>query len=67
MVDLDLHGNDNLDFGALSQWLNQSSVISLDLFNQLFWNDPNKLMPVMKSAKKLKHLRFSLILAVSFI
>ena len=36
LVDLDLHGNVNLDFGALSQWLNQSSVISLDLFNQLF-------------------------------
>ena len=31
LVDLDLHGNDNLDFGALSQWLDQSSIIFLDL------------------------------------
>ena len=58
LVDLDLHGNDNLDFGALSQWLNHSSVISLDIFNRIFWDDPSKLGPVMKSAKKLRHLRF---------
>ena len=32
LVDLDLHGNDHLDFGALSQWLNRFSVISLDFF-----------------------------------
>jgi len=65
LVDLDLHGNDNLDFGALSQWLNQSSVIFLDLFNQSIWNDPNNLAFLMKSAKKLKHLRFPLNLAAS--
>jgi len=66
LIDLDLHGNVNLDFGALSQWLNQSTVISLDFFNQLLWNDPNKLVSVMKSTTKLKHLRFPLLLAVSF-
>jgi len=66
LVDLDLSGNDNLDFGALSPWLNRSSVISLDIFNRIFWDDPSKLVPVMKSAKKLKHLRYSFLLAVSF-
>jgi len=66
LVDLDLSGNDNLDFGALSLWLNRSSVISLDIFNRIFWDDPSKLVPVMKSAKKLKHLRYSFLLAVSF-
>ena len=67
LVDVDLHGNDNLDFGALSQWLNQSSAISLDLSWIPQWRDgPNELMPVMRSTTKLKHLRFPLILAVSF-
>ena len=59
LVDLDLSGNGNLDFGALSQWLNQSSVISLDLSYIPQWRDePNKVALLMKSAKKLKHLRF---------
>ena len=59
LVDLDLHGNDNLDFGALSQWLNQSSVISLDLSWIPQWrDDPNKVALLMKSSKKLRHLRF---------
>jgi len=67
LVDLDLHGNDKLDFGALPQWLNQSSVIFLDLSWIPQWrDDPNKVVLVMKSSKKLRHLRFPLILAVSF-
>ena len=67
MVDLDLHGNDNLDFGALSQWLNQSSVISLDLSWIPQWHDdPNKIALLMKSTTKLEHLRFPLLHAVSF-
>jgi len=61
LVDLDLHGNDNLDFGALSRWLNQSSVISLDLSWIPQWHDdPNKVTLLMKSAEKLRHLRFHL-------
>ena len=60
LVDLDLHGNDNLDFGALFQWLDQSSVISLDLSWIPQWrDDPNKVALLMKSLKKLRHLRFS--------
>ena len=67
LVDLDLHGNDKLDFGALSQWLNQSSVIFLDLSWIPQWrDDPNKVVLVMKSSKKLRHLRYSFLLAVSF-
>ena len=67
LVDLDLSRNDNVDLGALSQWLNQSSVISLDIFNRIFWDDPSKLMPVMKSAKTLRHLRFPHFLAFCFL
>ena len=66
LVDLDLHGNDNLDFGALSRWFNQSSIIFLDLSWIPQWHDdPGKLALLMKSAKKLKHLRYSFLLAVS--
>jgi len=67
LVDLDLSGNDHLDVGALSQWLNQSSVISLDFFNQSFWNDPGKLSFLMKSTTKLMHLRFPYFLLSLFI
>jgi len=67
LVYLDLHGNVNLDLGAFSQWLNQSSVISLDLSWIPQWrDDPSKLALLMKSTTKLRHLRFPLILAVSF-
>jgi len=57
LVDLDLSGNGALDFDALSQWLNRSSVAFLDLFSHSLWNDPTKLISLMETAKKLKHLR----------
>ena len=67
LVDLDLRKNTNLDFGALSQWLNRSSVIFLDLSWIPPWrDDPTKITLLMRSAKKLRHLRFPLLLAVSF-
>jgi len=59
LLHLDLSGNEKLEFGALSRWLKRSSVISLDLFNLSLWNDPSELTSIMKSTKKLKHLRFA--------
>ena len=64
LVDLDLHGNNNLDFGALSESLRGSSVAYLDLSNSILpqWHDdPGKLALLMKATTTLRHLRFSLI------